>query len=265
MLNLFRRFFQGNQRLCMRIDSWLPAGFKRHLFTTYKYLVAEHIDAAGAGLTVLDIGGGKECPYYQFTRTAANHRIVAIDIDESELRQNQDCGMRVTADAATTGFPFPPDSVDMITSRSVMEHLRDNAHFIRNCRDTLRDGGYLINTFPCRGSPFAIINKVLPESVARRLLYYFHPEWQDVCGFKVYYDHCSYPEMRRLLKAEGFEIVRCELRYYQAIYYDFFVPFYLAMLVYDLMLWCVNLRPLCCQMLFVARKRAVAPGPGRTA
>jgi SAM-dependent methyltransferase len=251
-----QRFFVKNQKICTAIERKLPAAFTRHLFTSYKYLVSERIDAAGRGLTVLDVGGGKECPYYEFTKTAENHDIVAVDIDETEIRRNVRCHLRVVADAATGGLPFGADSADLITSRSVIEHLRDNRAFLHGCRSVLRPGGLLIHTFPCRFSPFALINKALPDRLARLLLYYFHPEWRDVCGFKVYYDHCSYHEMRRLLDASGYELVRYELRYYQAIYYDFFVPFYLIMLLYDLAVWWADVKLLSCQMLFIARKRA---------
>lgn len=256
MSGWLRRFFLSNQKICAKVESRLPAPFRRHLFTSYKYLVAERIDGSAQGLTVLDIGGGKECPYYEFTKTAAQHTIIAVDISEEELRQNCECHMRVVADAASPSLPFAASSADMITSRSVLEHLRDNAAFLRSCGRVLRRGGLLVNTFPCRRSPFAVINRLLPDRLARLLLFYFHPEWRDVCGFKVYYDHCSHPEMSRLLEASGLEIVHCELRYYQAIYYDFFVPLYLLMVLYDLLLWKMNARSLSCQMLFVARKRA---------
>ncbi len=250
-----RGFFRKNQEFCLRIEKKLPGPFRRHLFTSYKYLVAEKIDAADKSLVVLDIGGGKACPYLPFAKTAEKHRIIAVDIDENEIRHNLDCAWKVVADAAGASLPFGPRSVDIITSRSTIEHLRDNGSFIRNCHDVLRGDGYLISTFPCRHTPFALINKALPHRVARLLLYYFHPEWRDVCGFKVFYDHCTYPEMRDLLHASGFEILYIELRYYQAIYYDFFVPLYLLMLAYDLLVWRLGAKALCCQMLFIARKR----------
>jgi SAM-dependent methyltransferase len=205
-------------------------------------------------MTVLDIGGGRECPYYVFTKTAESHTFIALDIDENEIKHNQYCEKRVVADAASVYLPFTAASMDVVTSRSTIEHLYDNGAFLKNCQSVLRKGGHLISAFPCRYSPFAIVNKLLPDRLARHLLYYFHPEWRDVCGFKVYYDHCSYFAMRSLLSRHNFEIVHLELRYYQAIYYDFFIPLYLLMLFYDLMVWFFGIKALCCQMLFVARK-----------
>ncbi len=61
--------------------------------------------------------------------------------------------------------------------------------------------------------------------------------------------------MHRLLEDNGFEIVHRELRYYQSIYYTFFVPLYLLMVLYDLIVWKLGVENLACQMLFVARKK----------
>lgn len=257
MQSLLRSFFRRNQEICASLEKHLPADFKRHLFTSYKRIVADYIDASKTSLTVLDVGGGKECPYFEFTKTADNHTIIAVDIDEHELQKNHRCRSKVVADATSETIPFAASSADMMTSRSVLEHLRDNVSFVGNCRRVLRRDGILISTFPCRRSPFALINKLLPDRVARAILYYFHPQWRDVCGFKVFYNRCTYAEMRRLLEANGFDMVHCELRYYQAIYFDFFLPLYVLMLLYDLSLWWIDARRLCCQMLFVARKRGI--------
>ena len=253
--NLLRRFFAKNRAICDLIHDRLPQAFSRHLHTSYKYRVSAILNEPGH-LTVLDIGGGKECPYLPFVTAPKNHTVVAADISEPELRQNDQC-LRVVADAAAKNMPFAPASVDMVTSRSVIEHLYDNEAFFRSCHRVLRPGGYFIHTFPCRFAPFAIINKLLPDKLARRLLYYFQPQWQDECGFKVYYDHCTYGEMSKLLDSAGYDLLHYELRYYQAIYYTFFVPFFLVMLAYDLLAWKMGLKNLSCQMLFVARKRPV--------
>lgn len=250
------QFLKINRKMAASLERRLPAPFKRHLFTSYKYLVARRIDEAKTRLTVLDIGGGKDCPYWEFVRNINQHDIVALDIDEHELEQNSRCHLKVVADAASQALPFSAGTADLITSRSVIEHLSDNASFLQNCGRTLRAGGLLISAFPCRRAPFALINKVLPDRWARGLLFFFHPNWRGACGFKVFYDHCSYPEMRRLLEATGFELIHYELRYYQAIYFDFFVPLYVLMVLYDLLLWRLDAKSLSCQMLFVARKRA---------
>jgi SAM-dependent methyltransferase len=255
-------FFDWNRRLSAAIEKRLPSAFTRHLHTSYKYLVANYLDRQ-AEQTVLDIGGGKTCPYLPFTKEDGRHTIIAMDIAEEELRQNQDLTLRVVANASARNLPTRPGKVDLITSRSTVEHLPDNRAFLRSCHEALSEGGIMIHTFPCKYAPFSVVNALLPNALTRRLMAIFHPEWTDECGFRVFYDHCSYREMRRLIEEEGYDLLHCELRYYQAIYYNFFVPLYLLMIAYDLALWAVNARNLCCQILFVARRNEQAATPAR--
>jgi ubiquinone/menaquinone biosynthesis C-methylase UbiE len=252
-MSVVQAFFKWNKDICQRIERTLPNSFSRHLHTSYKHIVARRIDAL-PGQVIVDVGGGKTCPYLAFSETRRDQTIIATDIAETELRQNKDLSLKVVADASRRALPFKTSSVNLITSRSVMEHLPDNAAFLESCRDVLVTDGLIIHTFPCKYSPFSILNRILPNSVTRLLLSIFHRNWVDECGFVAHYDHCSYNAMKKILESKGYVIIHLELRYYQAIYYDFFIPLYLIMLAYDLLIWAVDARALCGQMLVVARK-----------
>lgn len=253
------RFIAANRRLSRAVEDLLPQSFRRHLHTFYKYEVAEWINRR-PGLVVLDIGGGKSCPFVQFIDEPWRHTIIAVDADEVELRRNPDLGDKLVADAAAPHLPFRDGSVDLIVSRSVVEHLRDNRAFFANCARTLRPGGALIHTFPCRFAPFALLNQILPNPLTRRLIARFHPQWQDECGFPARYDRCWFSAMRRLLESCGFENPRFAFRYYQSIYFDFFFPLYLVMLSYDLIVFSLGMRNLACAMLVTAERPAPAVG-----
>lgn len=250
---MLTRFFAWNRSACLKIERALPTSFTRHLHTSYKYLVGEQMNS-GKALTVLDVGGGKECPYLPFVTAPWLHTVVALDISERELRQNRASILKVVADAASADLPIAAGSVDLLTSRSVIEHLKDNAAFMRSCSRVLREGGCAVHTFPGRFAPFALANALLPNRLARALLYYFQPDWRDECGFKVFYDRCSYHEMMGVIESAGLEVVHCELRYYQAIYCSFFVPLYLLMVGYDFLARATGLKSLSSQILIVARK-----------
>ncbi len=254
-MSWIRRFITLNQRLCAKVEARLPERFTRHQYTTYKYEVARLIDAR-PGAMVLDLGGGKECPFLPFVERPEKCFVVSVDISAEELRGNRDVKHRVVADVSAPTLPFAPSSVDLIASRSVVEHLRDTAGFFANCRNLLRPGGCTVHTFPCRYSPFALLNRLLPDWVARRALYYFYPEWEEACGFPTHYDRCYYSAIMQIAENCGFKIVRIDMRYYQAIYYTFFFPLYLMMLTYDLTLYALDARNLACQMLLVTRPRS---------
>jgi len=232
---LLTRFIAANQRLSKAIEDRLPARFKRHIQTLYKYKAAELINRR-PGQVVLDIGGGKECPFWQYLDDPRRHFIIALDLSEKELRSNRQLQHKIVADAAASRFPFYDGSADLVVSRSAVEHIRDNAAFFANCARVLRRGGVMVHAFPGRYAPFALINQLLPNRFARRLVGSLHPEWleEDNYGFLAFYDRCYFSAVQDLLTRNGFGNFKFEFLYYQSIYFNFFFPLYVLMLAYDL-------------------------------
>ena len=124
-MSLLARFIAANQRRCKATENHLPAVFKRHIQTLYKYQVAELINHRHAQV-VLDVGGGKECPFLPFLDPLCGHLIIALDLSDEELRHNRQLDHKIVADAAAHGFPFRDGSADLVVSRAVIEHIRDN-------------------------------------------------------------------------------------------------------------------------------------------
>jgi ubiquinone/menaquinone biosynthesis C-methylase UbiE len=252
-MSLGARFIAANRRMSSAIEAYLPASFKRHLHTLYKFEVADFINTR-PGQAVLDIGGGKDCPFLPFVKEPGAHLIIAVDCSDHELRLNAELDNKIVADAASREFPFRDGSADLIVSRSVVEHLHDNAVFFENCARVLRPGGTLVHTFPCKFAPFSLINQLLPNRLTRRLLAYFQPQWADECGFLAFYDHCYFSAVHGLLDRSGFQNPRFAFRYYQSIYFNFFFPLYLLMLAYDLLAWALGIRNLACAILVSAEQ-----------
>ena len=257
---MIQGFFRLNIRFCNWIESFLPTNFDFSLQMAHRKMVAE-LCGRRTGQLVLDVGGGRVCPFVPFFAGGTDVDIVALDISEEELRENEDTNMVAVADA-TRPLPLASQSADIIATSSVIEHLEVTAPFIEEAHRVLRPGGHMVNVFPCRFAPFSIVNQLLPNRVARAVLYYFYPEWREECGFRAYYDHCYYSAMKSQFERQGFEIVEMRLRYYQAIYYKFFVPFYLLMLLYDATIAVLGIRNLCCQIMLVARRRSDTAGTG---
>jgi SAM-dependent methyltransferase len=197
-------FFAMNQQLCGIIESKLPAAFTRHIQTLYKYEVAE-VANLRPGQVVLDIGGGKECPFVPYLDDRRTHLIVALDFSEGELRRNPLPGSKVVADAAAQGFPFRDGSADLVVSRAVVEHINDTAVFFRNCAYVLRPGSVMIHAFSGRFAPFALMNQLFPNRVTRRLIRYLHPYWrvEGNYGFPAFYGRCYFSAMTELLRRNG--------------------------------------------------------------
>ena len=197
--------------------------------------------------------GGRSCRFAELRRQESGVRIVGVDVSDDELKHNEDVDERIVADVVQ-GLPFDDGSVDMIVSRSVVEHLEDSEAFVRNAKHALRGGGYFIHLLPSRFAPFALVNRTLPNTVARKVVHALVPGSEGRLGFRTFYDHCSPAEIRALLSKHGFEIVELQTNYYQADYFDFFLPLYVLMATYELAAYKLRLEQLAATILVVARK-----------
>ncbi len=249
---MIKKFLRWNISICDRIEDLLPDEFTRSLLYLHE-LTAARLMNSRAFQVVLDVGGGRLSPFANHRRPELRTTIIGLDISESELRVNQAIDHAVVADAGKP-LPFRTASLDIVTTRSVVEHLHDVDAFLSESSRILKVDGKAVHVFPCRFAIFAMLNQILPHKLARSTLYYIFPQWKDTCGFRAYYNNCYYPRILLLLERNGFEIEQIYIRYYQSIYFKFFVPFYCISLLYDFLLWAFDVRFLCAQILLVARK-----------
>jgi hypothetical protein len=119
----------------------------------------------------------------------------------------------------------------------------------------------MVHAFPGRYAPFALINQLLPNRLARRLVGYLHPEWleEDNYGFLAFYDRCYFSAVRDLLDCNGFENPRFDFLYYQSVYFNFCFPLYVLMLVYDLIASMLGIRNLASGIVVTAERSSGAP------
>jgi SAM-dependent methyltransferase len=251
-MNLLASWTAWNKRVCNAIEERLPEAFTRSFLHQHELIVAKQL-RAHSNAVLLDVGGGSQTPFASHRIPGTGNWVVGVDIAEALLRKNRALDARVAADACL-GLPFRSECVEIIVTRSVMEHLPDNARFLAECRRVLKRGGLAICVMPGRRAPFALLNRVLPESLKRKLLFTFFPEWRDDCGFSAYYDRCAWPEMGNEFAAAGFRVERVEFGYYQSTYFRILVPVYLLSVIYDLVVWRLSARWLCSRMLIVARR-----------
>lgn len=254
-MRVLARFFAANRRLSMAADARLPYLFKRHPHTVYKYQVAELLNRR-PGQVVIDVGGGKDCPFLPYVNEPSTHLIIALDCSEEQLRRNRHLDQKIVADAAAHGFPLRDGSADLVVSRSVVEHIRDNRAFFENCARVLRPGGAMIHVFPGRFAPFALLNQLLPNWLARRLVGYLLPEWAEDgnYGFLDFYDRCYFSAMQDLLERNGFKNRKYTLSYYQSGYFAFFFPLFCLVLAYDLIAWGLGIRNLASAIIVRAER-----------
>jgi len=246
-----RSFVESNRRAATAIERRLL--YTEPLTGDYELTVARAMNAS-AGL-IVDIGGGRRCVFAKHRRSAA--KIVAVDISAEELSHNEDVDERIVADA-TTQLPFANDSVDVVCSRSVVEHLPAIDGYLAEAHRVLRPGGLTVSLFASKNAPYALIKRALPHSVGRRLMHAIKPYSSPFVGFRTHYDQCTLRAMKRALARHGFEIVETRVSYYQADYFKFLFPLYLVNLALELAARSTRCTPLAAGVLIVARKKPAA-------
>ena len=252
MSDVLRRFVHANASISGRIVPSMVR--KTHAYTRY--------DEEGTNLlqrephTVLDVGAGRK---WHFTPALKrpDMTLIGFDIDGDEMEENALLDQRICGDACID-LGVPEQSVDLIMGRAVIEHLHDNAAFLKSARRALRDDGRLIVTFANRYAPFAILNRLLPRRISHWLLTHLVPGSAGVLGFEAYYDRASFSEFKQSLTDAGFEIEEEYASYFSTSYYSFFLPLFVVGLSLDYLRYALANPRLASYFLFVARKQSMA-------
>lgn len=214
----------------------------------------KHMTRLPDGGVVVDVGSGRECRFARRRPAGRDVRIIGVDVSEAELNENHDVDGRIVADVSAAGLPFGRATVDLVTSRSVLEHFDNTEQFIIESARVLKPGGYSIHLCASRFAPFSVLNRLLPAALSKKLLDAFHPEVKGRLGFRAYYDRTCASCLRDLFKANGFDLVDLKVSYYQSGYYNFFLPLYLLSALYELLLYRLDVEDLAAKLMIVARK-----------
>ena len=225
---------------------------KGNIYSYYEETVIKHMKS---NQTIVDVGGGKKSFVTEHKKQYENSKVIAVDISDDELAFNDEVDEKIVADV-TKEIPISDASVDMIISRSVLEHLVDQDKFFENANRVLRKNGesYFIHIFPSKFSLFAIVNQLLPKSISNRLLGAIFPESKKTNGFPAYYNKCYYSAMKKMLIENEFEIEEFECNYYQSAYFGFFFPLYFLSLLWDNFCYIFKIKNLCSYICIVAKK-----------
>jgi len=247
-----RSFRSINFALARAVNWRLPIAFRQSFQDLYAQRVSEFANRLRGGCLV-DVGAGFILPAARYGQLDRRMSTLGMDISEAALRKNRDVGQRLVADACQT-WPLDDACADMVISRSVIEHLYDTEKFASECRRVLKPGGRSVHLLPGRNAPFSVLNRLLPNRVSQRLLYWAFPHKEEELGFPAYYQNCAYPAILELFARHGLEVESVEFRYYQSTYFSVFFPAYLVSLAYDLLIWKLGIRRLSSQLLVVLRR-----------
>lgn len=246
-------FFEFNRRASRSVDRFFPTQANADMHGLYEKTVAQYMNSR-PGLVVVDVGGGRSCPFAKYRSPSAGTKIICLDVSMAEMQYNIDVDEKRVADIMRT-LPCEDREADLIVSRSVLEHIEDLSLFVKQARRVLKDDGYFIHVFSSKFASFALLNQVLPRRVSRWILDLIVPEKKGNLGFPAVYDRCYPSAIRRLLEGNGFEMVDFALTYRQSHYFEVFFPAYLVSASYQTVVQSLSLKNLCAYVLVVASKR----------
>jgi len=248
---MLKKFITLNKTACKKLHDHLPRA-KNNIFELYEKVVKEYLNLKRDQI-ILDVGGGKYCSFATHKDPTQNAKIITVDLSEEQVRENHDVDEKLIANIMQP-LPFKDHRIDLVVSRAVLEHLEDLEAFLIESTRVLKANGYCIHAFSSKFAPFAVVNQLLPRKLSKQLLLYVRPEVKDFAGFPAYYNKCFYSSIKSLFQKHGYEIVEIRLNYFQTSYFSFFVPFFVLMAFYEMLLQYIRARDLCAHILIVAKK-----------
>lgn len=132
-----------------------------------------------------------------------------LDISQEELSLAPDGYLKVCADI---GGPQPPakSQYDFVFSRFLAEHVSSGEQFYRNTFEMLKPGGEAFHFYPTLFALPFVVNKLMPERLADKVLNIVSPRDRQKQGkFPAYYSWCFGPTPSQIKRLEemGFEIL----------------------------------------------------------
>jgi SAM-dependent methyltransferase len=161
---------------------------------------------------VLDFGAGRGAAYYQdpsfYRKNLRNlrgerRRVVGVDVDPV-VSTNPYIDEAVVIDAASP-LPFPKDTFDLIVSDSTFEHVSDATRIAYELDRVLKVGGWICARTPNRNGYVALMNRIVPASVARRLVSLAQPDRKVEDIFPAYYRMNTLRNLNMLFPADRYE------------------------------------------------------------
>jgi len=133
-----------------------------------------------------------------------------LDISEDELKKAPSGYKKLAANIASPELSLGDVSFDLVFSKMLAEHIRNGEQFHKNILRILARKGLAIHFFPTMYSFPFIVNKLVPERLADKLLNIFAPRdrYQHE-KFPAYYSWCYGPTRKQMheFNSLGYEVI----------------------------------------------------------
>lgn len=165
---------------------------------------------------VVEIGGGRDPAFLEASRERG-FQLIVNDIDPRELAHlppgTPTAEFNIAGDLAAR--PDLAGTFDLVTSRMVFEHVDGVKQAWRNTYRILAPGGVAIAFFPTLYAWPFLLNKLIPDAVAKKIVETLFPKRRadgDNPVFPALYDQCfgSEKRLRKFLEPIGFSEIHVQ-------------------------------------------------------
>jgi SAM-dependent methyltransferase len=228
---VLRRLLEFNYDLSAKLDRVWAYPLAHTFWHSYSLRAASMAQLARPP-RVVDVGAGRETPYAaEFERGSVE--VIGVDVLADDLEVNPSLNQWIARDVIRDGLPPEAMNAGLITSRMVIEHMPDLDRFASEVYSALAPGGKTIHLFAARYSLFAIVNRLLPESLSKWILFKLRPESAEVGGFTTYYDRTHAEAAGKVFRAAGLVRVETEVSYEVAPYFRFCFPLFVGARIWE--------------------------------
>lgn len=185
------------------LTDWTFRKFWAHEEHPYRRLERRLIELAAPGITILDAGCGHTAPNLQLLR-GSGATLIGVDLVRLEPQEGLEL---IEGDLAHV--PLPDESVDLIYSRSVMEHVVDPDAVYGEARRLLKPGGRWIFLTANRWDYVSLVSRMTPNRFHAAIVSRFEGR-EDFDVFPTAYRTNDRRQIAHHAAASGFEIDRFE-------------------------------------------------------
>jgi ubiquinone/menaquinone biosynthesis C-methylase UbiE len=200
-----------------------------HPYRIYEKVILDHI---GPGSVVLDAGCGKNASVLQ-KLVGYGKYLIGIDVCGLHKAEENDSIYLLKSDLQT--ISLRDNSVDVVISRSVLEHLENPEKAYREIHRILKIGGHLICLTPNFYDYASLIAKLIPNRFHSRIVRLTEGRDEDDT-FPTYYRSNTGRDIKKLVKTTGFKLTYLEYLGQYPAYFMFNPILFVLGTVYDKMI-----------------------------
>ncbi len=221
---MLKQIVASNRKAAAWFESQFPDVFGAPCYKSELERRIESDIANFAPRTILEVGGIDR----PLLERHSSFEYVGIDIEE-----RPDCN-NVYDRFIVQSIEQPVDiTADLLISITLMEHVPNNAAAVKSMFEALRPGGTTHHYIPSKWHPYSVALRAVGPKLQKQIISLLRPAAVGETGYPAFFDYCSPDAMSKLFEEQGFVSVNVMAFYRASDYFAFFIPAYLAVVLFE--------------------------------